>query len=216
MKSRRLYQHRFSKEESVKRSVLWEVLYQSFLYRFIRPADTVLDIGAGGMEFLHVCVVKNKIAVDPLYPLSAVKHGIHQYSSLQPVKKRWMGTIDVVMLSNILEHMEKREDILRLLSDIRSLLKPQGKLLIIQPTIDLVGNRYWDFFDHIIPITRQSLTEVVGTAGFTIKYFIPRFLPYTTKTRLPLSPWLLRWYLALPSVFRPCAGQCFLVGENTL
>ena len=106
--------------------------------------------------------------------------------------------------------MKDREEILSALSDIRTLLAPGGSLLIIQPVIDLVGNTYWDFFDHIVPMTRKSLREVLTVSGYEITDYIPRFLPYTTKSGLPVTMFLLRIYLLIPWYLRPFAGQCFI------
>ena len=210
MNYKNLYHHRFSKDENHKRTLLWRELYRGFLYRYIRPTDTVCDIGAGSLEFLDVSVCKKKIAVDPLYRKLVVKQGIDGYPSVKYVVKKFRHSVDVVMLSNILEHMKDREEIISLLSTVRMLLKPGGSLLIIQPTIDLVGDRYWDFFDHIVPITRKSLQEVLVVSGFEIQKCIPRFLPYTTKTRFPIPPWMVRIYLIFPWFLRPFAGQCFI------
>lgn len=205
-----LYQCRFSSREQEMRSEFWATLNAHFLNRFIRPDDTVVDVGAGSLEFLTTLKATKKIAVDPLFTSRIVKKGISCYPSMKDLPKRIKGSVDVVMLSNVLEHLRSRDEILRILSDIRKLLKKDGSLLVIQPTIDLVGQRYWDFFDHVIPITRRSLLEALTVGGFIVSNYIPRFLPYTTKTTLPLKDMLLRIYLRTPWFLRAFAGQCFM------
>ena len=205
-----LYNKRFSREEQKKRKVLWKTLNEYFLYQWIRPSNTVCDIGAGTREFLETANAKKKIAVDLQYPTIADKRGILCYPSIRHIPKTLHGQVDVVMLSNVLEHVETREEILTILRRIKKLLKPGGSLLIIQPVIELVGNRYWDFFDHIVPITRKSLQEALAMEGYDVTVFIPRFLPYTTKAGLPVNTFLLRMYLLIPWYFRPFAGQCFI------
>lgn len=205
-----LYHTRFSKKEQEKRKLLWKSLNAYFLHQWIRSSDTVCDIGAGTREFLETVRAKKKIAVDPQYTSVRVQNGILCYPSVRNIPRNYWGTVDVVMLSNVLEHMKDREEILAVLSDIWKLLSPGGSLLIIQPVIDLVGNRYWDFFDHIVPITRKSLREALVMSGYDIMDFIPRFLPYTTKSGLPVNAFLLRMYLLILWYFRPFAGQCFI------
>jgi len=41
---------------------------------------------------------------------------------------------------------------------------------------------------------------------FRIEEMIPQFLPYTTKSRLPQAPWLIRLYLRV-SVAWPLLGK---------
>lgn len=169
-----------------------------------------MDIGAGSLEFLSSTKAKQKIAVDPIFHSYKVKQGISCYTSMKSLPKKLKNTVDVVMISNVLEHLSGRDEIMRLLLDIRALLKKNGSLLIIQPTIDLVGQRYWDFFDHIVPMTRASLLEALMIAGFSTKQYIPRFLPYSTKLFLPMPTFLLTLYLAIPWFLRPFTGQCFV------
>ena len=57
--------------------------------------------------------------------------------------------------------------------------------MALQPNIRLIGGSYWDFIDHQTALTDKSLAEAATMAGFTTKEVIARFLPYTTKSRLP-------------------------------
>jgi len=72
----------------------------------------------------------------------------------------------------------------------------------MQPNIKYVKGAYWDFFDHITPLTESSMCEALEMAGFRIKKVIPRFLPYTTKSRIPQHPFLVWMYLKCPFVWR--------------
>jgi hypothetical protein len=44
---------------------------------------------------------------------------------------------------------------------------------------------------------------------------IPRFLPYTTKSRLPSGPALVRLYLKVPLAWRVLGAQAFVVATPT-
>ena len=50
--------------------------------------------------------------------------------------------------------------------------------------------------------------------GFTIEEVRPRFLPYTTKSRLPKSGFLLKIYLRLPPLHLLMGKQMFLVAAR--
>lgn len=43
---------------------------------------------------------------------------------------------------------------------------------------------------------------------------IPRFLPYTTKSRLPQAPWLIRLYLRVPLAWWLLGKQALVVAER--
>jgi hypothetical protein len=43
---------------------------------------------------------------------------------------------------------------------------------------------------------------------------IPRFLPYTTKSRLPQAPWLVSLYLRFPLVWRILGKQTLVVASK--
>jgi SAM-dependent methyltransferase len=108
-------------------------------------------------------------------------------------------SIDVVFCSNFLEHLPDKDTFLATLAEIRTVLRPGGRLLILQPNIRFVGGAYWDFVDHHLPLTDRTLVEACESLAYEIVEVIPRFLPYTTRSALPQSPWLVRLYLA----FRP-------------
>ncbi|EKD66949.1 MAG: hypothetical protein ACD_48C00660G0001, partial [uncultured bacterium] len=121
----------------------------------------------------------------------------------------------VVFMSNFLEHLESKDEVLAVLIAARSLLKKGGTILIMQPNIDLVKERYWDFFDHKVALNGPSVVEALELAGFTTDVYIKRFLPYTAKSRyIPKIPPLTWLYLLLPEYLRPFAGQSFISARN--
>ena len=73
---------------------------------------------------------------------------------------------------------------------------------------------YWMFFDHVSPLDDRSLVEVLEITGFVIKECIPRFLPYTMKSRLPKSLIFLKIYLMLPVLWKIFGQQTFLMAEK--
>jgi hypothetical protein len=51
--------------------------------------------------------------------------------------------------------------------------------------------------------------------GFDVVTNIPRFLPYSTKSRLPSGPALVKLYLRVPLAWRVLGAQAFLVATPT-
>lgn len=189
------------------------MLCQEFLQRFISLDHVVLDIGAGSCEFINNINCRKKLAIDlnPLTKLTAAKNvGVFQESA-EKVGKIFRGKIDVAFMSNFLEHLESRDVVYNILKGVYLALKPGGKLLIMQPDIRRVGDEYWDYFDHKIPITEKSLAEAVKSAGFRIIDKRSPFLPYTTRAWwLPMSPGLLKIYLQLRPLQLIFGKQFFL------
>jgi hypothetical protein len=74
-------------------------------------------------------------------------------------------------------------------------LKPGGRFIGLGPNIRYLPGAYWDFYNHHLPLTHLSLAEGLTIHGFTVDLLIDRFLPYTTKSRLPAHPRLISLYL---------------------
>ena len=112
-------------------------------------------------------------------------------------------------MSNYLEHLESSDAVIEQLRVAAELLRPGGRLIVLQPNIRLVGPRYWDFIDHRVALTERSLLEAAELANLRTVELITRFLPYSTKGRLPTAPALVRAYLH----FRPA---WWVLGRQTL
>ena len=87
--------------------------------------------------------------------------------------------------------------------------------MILQPNIHYLYKEYWDFFDHHTPLSEKSMVEAIGmTGGFKIHTIIPRFLPYTTKSRFPQLPILMKLYINSPFAWNIFGKQMFIVAEK--
>ena len=71
-----------------------------------------------------------------------------------------------------------------------------------------------DYFDHHLPLTERSLVEALGLAELTPVEVRPRFLPFTTKSRLPQHPLLVWLYLKLPLAHRLLGQQSWIVAAR--
>lgn len=117
-------------------------------------------------------------------------------------------------MSNFLEHISK-SDIEKLLETEYRLLENDGEVWILTPNIKYTGGKYWDFFDHITPLTEKSLAKIAVAKGFTVKKIIKKFLPFTTKSALPKAAWIVRLYLGLMPLSGALFGeQSFLILEK--
>ncbi len=209
------YHLRFSEKERIEKNIIWKELCKHFFQRYVYNDDTIIDIGAGYCEFINNISAKRKIAVDlnPDTGRYARKNVEVLQSSAFAIPKIYDGKMDIVFMSNFLEHLNSKEDVFSLLKRAHQLLRNQGRIIILQPNISLVKERYWDFFDHKVPLNDRSLKEALTLANFCQIKVIKRFLPYSTKCCvLPNHSFILSLYLSIPPWIRPLAGQSFFVG----
>jgi SAM-dependent methyltransferase len=212
-----LYRTRFPEAERHTKDRIWRVLCRHFFQRYVKADDVVLDLGAGFGEFLRHIRCGRRIAVD-IEPLSgrALPAGTEEVlvSSDRLSSRVTSSSVDVVFCSNFFEHLPDKRTFLATLGEIHTVLKAGGRLLVLQPNIRLVGGAYWDFVDHHLPLTDRTLVEACESLGFEVVELTPRFLPYTTRSRLPQSPWLVRAYLAIRPAWRLFGTQTWMVARK--
>lgn len=206
-----LYRNRFDKE-SEQRQETWDVLCKHFFQQWVPQDAVVLDLAAGHCEFINNIRAARRIAVDlnpdvKVRAASGVETHVLRSDDMVDIAEQ---SIDVVFVSNFFEHIS-REAILATLVEVRRVLRPGGRLLVLQPNVRYCGRDYWQFFDHITPVDDRALTEAFAATGFDVIKNIPRFLPYTTKSRLPNGPALVKLYLRVPLAWRVLGAQAFMV-----
>ncbi|WP_372485304.1 class I SAM-dependent methyltransferase [Stenotrophomonas sepilia] len=208
-----LYQHRFPAEELANKNRIWQVLCSEYFSKFVSASDTVVDIGAGYCEFINNIPAAGKIAVD-LNPdvRRFAADGVRIINeSCMAVASIPDASVDAVFMSNFLEHLPSKDLVLQTLRESARMLKPGGRAIILQPNIRFLYDEYWDYFDHHTALSDRSLVEGVLMAGLEPRVVIPRFLPYTTKSRLPQAPWLVSLYLKIPLAWYILGKQALVV-----
>ena len=216
-----IYTRRFSPEETAARGETWDVLVEEFLQDYIPESAAVVDIGAGDGYFISRIKAGRRIAVDMSSHVELLREEgieVHRVSacSLSSVLD---DKVDAVFMSNFLEHLPNKKMLLDILSQCKEALKPEGKLIILQPNIRYAGSAYWDYIDHHIALTEHSLTEALEVTGFNVQVMIPRFLPYTAKSRVGRlaniigTKKLVSIYLKVPLLWRIFGKQTFVVAR---
>jgi SAM-dependent methyltransferase len=197
----RLYRERFPDDEREAKARLWRVLCDAFFSKYSSPDATVLDLGAGYCDFVNNVRAGRRVAVD-LNPdvrrFAAPGVEVHLLPLDRVGEAAGPASVDLAFASNVFEHLRGPDALLEVLAAVRAALKPGGRLVVMQPNVRLVGGKFWDFFDHTLPLTEKGMAEAMRVAGLEVVESRARFLPYTTKSRLPQWPALVRLYLALP------------------
>lgn len=207
----KIYDQRFSAEERTAMAAVWKVIVKRSLAKWIKPGDDVIDIGAGACHFINQVSAKRRVALD-INPGTAGNCG-PGVEFLHGEAPGVLGgqSFDVAFMSNFLEHLPSPEAVLSLLAGLKSHLRPGARLIVLQPNFALTGAAYFDFIDHKTILTDRSMTEALDLSGYDLLYVKRRFLPYTSKSKLPKAPWLVGLYLCLPPAQFLLAGQSLFV-----
>jgi len=211
-----LYRDRFSDAERSAKALVWRVLCDEFFSRFVNADDTVLDIACGYGEFINAIHARQRIAMDVNREAGSFldRDVIFFNQSCENLDCIADGSVDVVFESNTFEHFLTKEVLARTVQEVHRKLRSGGRFIAMQPNIKYLAGDYWDFFDHYIPLSHLSCVELFQNCGFVIERVIPKFLPYTTKNRMPKHPFLVKWYLKLSPAWRLLGKQFLIVASK--
>jgi len=125
---KKLYKNRFSETEIQKKNIIWKVLCEFFFQKYINKDSIVLDIGAGYCEFINNINCKEKYAIDlsedtPSFANPDIKVFNNSSTNLFFLSD---NSIDMVFMSNFLEHLKNKEEVVRTLSEVMRVLKVGG------------------------------------------------------------------------------------------
>ena len=120
------------------------------------------------------------------------------------------GTIDFAFASNLFEHLTQSQ-LAAVLISLRKKLAPGGTLTILQPNYRYAFREYFDDYTHVAVWSHVALADFLVANGYEIVELHPRFLPLSIKSKLPVWPFLIQAYLALP--LKPLGKQMLLVAR---
>ena len=196
-----------------RRARLWDHLTR-YLARYVPPAGTVLELGAGYCYFINQIQGTRRIAVDLGDHVSA--HAAPGVEAVNADARAYLaslpdGSVDFVFASNFLEHFDW-PDLDAMGRHVLRVLRPGGRIGLVQPNFRLAPGRYFDDYTHRAIFTDVSLTDWLESLGFRVIECVPRFLPLTVKSRMGGMTFLVPFYLRSP--WRPMAGQMFVLAER--
>lgn len=185
----------------------------AYLDRWIGPDAHVIELGAGWCDFANHVRAGRVVAMDldATVKQAAANHVTPVVGNCTDLSQFEDGSFDVVFASNLLEHLH-RPDATRLLGEARRVLRPGGRLILMQPNFRLNPGRYFDDYTHVSIFTDQSLSDFLVAEGFAVEQVLPRFLPLTLKSRGSKLTFLVPWYLRSP--VKPLAGQMLVVASR--
>lgn len=194
------------------REQVWRVICR-YLERYLPPRAAILDLGAGYCSFINQVRAAEKHALDvfPGFVAHAAPDVRTHVGPCWDLRAFSDGQLDVVFSSNLLEHLSRTEAH-DTLSEVRRVLKPGGRFVIIQPNFRYCAREYFDDYTHQFVFSHVSLADLLASEGFRVDVVVPRFMPLTLKSRLPHWPWAVALYLRLP--VRPLAKQMLLVATR--
>ncbi len=206
----RLYEFRFRDVDQRGREAVWDEIAPYLWERMGRPRR-VLDPAGGRGEFINAVPASERWLVDVVDYAQRV---------VDPAVKIVIGDIfdvelprahfDAVFASNLLEHFRDPEAVGAFLTRMRATLAPGGVLALMGPNFKYCAREYFDCADHLLALTHVSVQEHLFAAGYRVTEVVPRFLPFSFRSRLPASPALVRLYLRIPLLWR-LQGKQFLV-----
>jgi SAM-dependent methyltransferase len=183
----------------VRRDVVWQALWKFYFSRLVPVDGCVLDLGCGYGNFINNVVAKRRIAIDcwpefPRYINPGVETIVGSVTDLSAVPD---GVVDFGFASNVFEHMSQA-DFGKVLADLRKKLSTRGTLTIMQPNYRYAHREYFDDYTHIAVYSHVSIADFLTANGYETFAVVPRFMPLSVKSRLPVLPMLVAAYLASP------------------
>ena len=202
-----------------KRLDVWREVTHYIQQKYIPQNSKVLDLGAGYCDFINHVSAKEKHALDvfarmPDYAHADVTTHIQSCTDMSFLRD---GELDVIFASNLFEHLTHRE-LLDTIAEIRRVLRPDGRLILLQPNFKYCYRTYFDDYTHLQIFTHMGMYDLLQMAGMRVEAMHAKFLPVNMKStlrlRIPFLSLIVRTYMRSP--IKPLAGQMLVVACNRL
>jgi len=150
------------KENSSKKHLK---LFQLNRWKYIKNCRKILDIGCGKGNF-----IKSVPSYQEIWGMDIIKETVDKLNK-QGFKAKWGdlnkkipfkdNEFDGITCFHVLEHIA---DPLKILLEIKRVLKKDGTLLIVVPNLSF--KKFYDDYTHIRPYTKTSLRRLLKDFGF--------------------------------------------------
>ena len=192
-----------------RRTKVWKALWEYYFSKRVSADDCVLDLGCGYCDFINSVVARRRIAMDSWPGFTRhLAHGVEAIvGSVTNLEQLQDSGVNFAFASNLLEHLS-RPEVGRMLAELGRKLRHGGSLTVLQPNWRYAYREYFDDYTHISVWSHVSLPEFMSANGWEILEVVPRFLPLTIKSRLPVSPWLIKAWLNSP--IKPSGKQMLI------
>jgi hypothetical protein len=209
-----LYEFRFKDVDQAKRVAVWKVL-APFIVSKSNGFERTLDPACGLGEFINSCGAEERWACDLGIDSSDLNENITFFNKSFFDAELPSNYFDLIFLSNVLEHMNSQQEVNEFLKLAFEKLKENGTVIIMGPNFRYCFKEYFDFADHIVPLTHIAIQEHLIAAKFHIKSVFPKFIPYSFKSKLPANPVITRVYLRLPILWKFFGKQFLVIATKT-
>ena len=191
------------------RAAVWKHVC-TYLHRWIPTDAAVLELGAGWCDFANTIAAQRVVAMDldTIVRRAAAAHVQAEVGDCTDLSRFESDSFDVVFASNLLEHLERKATA-QLLAEAARVLRPGGRLILLQPNFRLNPGGYFDDYTHVAIYTDRSLADYLSSEDWRIVRVYPRFLPLTMRSKGSALTFLVPWYLRSP--VKPLAGQMLLI-----
>ena len=207
----RLYRFRFRDVDQVARQAVWNVIANDIAARMANPTS-VLDPAGGRGEFIRAIQAPERWMIDRVDPELEVGEDVKVIVSDVMDAELPEAHFDGVFVSNFLEHLPDPNAVARFLCQMNQTMKPSGRIAVMGPNFKYCAREYFDCADHSLILTHVSVEEHLYAAGFSVRTVIPRYLPWSFRSRLPAWPALTSAYLRIGLAQRLLGKQFLVIG----
>ncbi len=214
MNFQKLYSYRFQGVDLQKKMAVWQPIAEKIFEAMGKP-QVMLDPAGGQLEFIQHIQAEERWVIDMVE-----YEAIRSHKNIKFIKSNIFDAelpsqyFEGVFVSNFLEHLMTYQDIAALLSKLSAAMKSGGRIAIMGPNYKYCYESYFDFADHVLPLSHLAVMEHLAAAGFKIELVWDRFLPLSFRSRLPASPTLTKLYLSLPIAWKFLGKQFLIVARK--
>lgn len=174
----------------------------------------MLELGAGYGNFINNVRTRRRIAQDQWpefvkYLENDVESHVGPVDDLSFLDD---NSVDFVFASNLFEHVTQ-EEFAAVLKQLRRKLTPNGTITLLQPNYRYAFREYFDDYTHKTVYSHLSIRDFLKANSYEVLVCKARFLPLTLKSRLKVSPSLIRLYLMSP--VKPLGKQMLVQARPT-